>query len=63
MNKQEALFFEALSKDRSEIADVLERRAVRGYKDQTRRTLSMSFYRMQMMHVLQMQDSFWKKID
>ena len=33
MNKQEALFFEALSKDRSEIADVLERRAVRGYKD------------------------------
>lgn len=32
MNKQEALFFEALSKDRSEIADVLERRAVRGYK-------------------------------
>ena len=33
MNKQEALFFEALSKDRAEIADVLERRAVRGYKD------------------------------
>lgn len=33
MNKQEALFFEALSKDnRSEIVDVLERRAVRGYK-------------------------------
>lgn len=33
MNQQEALFFEALSKDRAEIADVLERPAVRGYKD------------------------------
>ena len=33
MNKQEELFFRALSKDRAEIADVLERRAVRGYKD------------------------------
>lgn len=33
MNKQEELFFAALSKDRAEIADVLERRAVRGYKD------------------------------
>jgi len=33
MNKQEETYFEALSKDRSEIADVLERRAVRGYKD------------------------------
>ena len=33
MNKQEEMYFAALSKDRSEIADVLERRAVRGYKD------------------------------
>lgn len=33
MNKQEEIYFEALSKDRAEIADVLERRAVRGYKD------------------------------
>lgn len=33
MNKQEETYFSALSKDRSEIADVLERRAVRGYKD------------------------------
>ena len=33
MNKQEETYFAALSKDRSEIADVLERRAVRGYKD------------------------------
>ena len=33
MNKQEELFFVALSKDRMEIANVLERRAVRGYKD------------------------------
>ena len=33
MNKQEELFFAALSKDRMEIANVLERRAVRGYKD------------------------------
>lgn len=33
MNTQEELFFAALSKDRAEIADVLERRAVRGYKD------------------------------
>ena len=33
MNQQEADFFKALTKDRSEIADVLERRAVRGYKD------------------------------
>ncbi len=33
MNEQEKEFFEALSKDRSEIADVLEKRAVRGYKD------------------------------
>ena len=33
MNKQEEIYFAALSKDRSEIADVLERRAVRGYKD------------------------------
>lgn len=33
MTKQEETYFLALSKDRSEIADVLERRAVRGYKD------------------------------
>lgn len=33
MTNQEELYFLALSKDRSEIADVLERRAVRGYKD------------------------------
>ena len=33
MNKQEQEFFAALSRDRSEIADVLDRRAVRGYKD------------------------------
>lgn len=33
MNKQEETYFAALSKDRAEIADVLERRAVRGYKD------------------------------
>lgn len=33
MNAQEKQFFEALSKDRGEIADVLERRAVRGYKE------------------------------
>lgn len=33
MNKQEEIYITALSKDRSEIADVLERRAVRGYKD------------------------------
>lgn len=33
MNKQERIFFEALAQDRSEIADVLDRRAVRGYKD------------------------------
>ncbi|MGI6654110.1 MAG: AAA domain-containing protein [Christensenellales bacterium] len=33
MNQQEALFFEALSKERAEIADMLERPAVRGYKD------------------------------
>ncbi len=33
MNKQEETYFAALSKDRSEIVDVLERRAVRGYKD------------------------------
>lgn len=33
MNKQEETYFAALSKDRSEIADVLERPAVRGYKD------------------------------
>lgn len=33
MNKQEKNYFEALTKDRSEIADVLDRRAVRGYKD------------------------------
>lgn len=32
MNKQEETYFAALSKDRSEIADVLECRAVRGYK-------------------------------
>lgn len=33
MTNQEEMYFLALSKDRSEIADVLERRAVRGYKD------------------------------
>lgn len=33
MIKQEEIFFAALSKNRSEIADVLERPAVRGYKD------------------------------
>lgn len=33
MNRQEETYFIALSKDRAEIADVLERRAVRGYKD------------------------------
>lgn len=33
MNQQEEKFFKALTKDRSEIADVLDRRAVRGYKD------------------------------
>ncbi|MGN0163758.1 MAG: DEAD/DEAH box helicase [Candidatus Ornithomonoglobus sp.] len=33
MNRQEKAYFAALSKDRAEIADVLERRAVRGYKD------------------------------
>lgn len=33
MTKQEETYFLALSKDRSEIADVLERRAVKGYKD------------------------------
>lgn len=33
MNKQEEIFFAALSKNRSEIADVLERPAVRGYQD------------------------------
>ena len=33
MDRQEEIYFAALSKDRSEIADVLERRAVRGYKD------------------------------
>lgn len=32
MNKQEALYFAALSKDRSEIANILDRPAVRGYK-------------------------------
>ena len=33
MNRQEEEYFKALSRDRSEIADVLDRRAVRGYKD------------------------------
>lgn len=33
MNKLEETYFAALSKDRAEIANVLERRAVRGYKD------------------------------
>lgn len=33
MNIQEKILFEALTQDRSEIADVLDRRAVRGYKD------------------------------
>ena len=33
MNRQEEEFFFVFSKDRSEIADVLDRRAVRGYKD------------------------------
>ena len=33
MNNKEKIYFEALTKDRSEIADVLDRRAVRGYKD------------------------------
>lgn len=33
MNKQEEIYFAALSKDREEIANVLERRAIRGYKD------------------------------
>ena len=33
MNKQEEKYFVDLSKDRSEIADILDRRAVRGYKD------------------------------
>ena len=33
MNQQEEKYFKALTKDRSEIADVLDRRAVRGYKD------------------------------
>lgn len=43
MNKQEETYFEALSKDRSEIADVLERRAVRGYKDSKRKKLRRTF--------------------
>lgn len=33
MNQQEEIFFKELTKNRSEIADVLDRRAVRGYKD------------------------------
>lgn len=33
MTQQEEIFFAALTKDREEIADVLERRAVRGYKE------------------------------
>ena len=33
MNKKEETYFLALSEDRSEIANVLDRRAVRGYKD------------------------------
>ena len=33
MNKQEEQYFSALSKDRAEIADVLERPAIKGYKD------------------------------
>lgn len=68
MNKQEETYFAALSKDRSEIADVLERRAVRGYKDSvvekySDQALFMNYCRMQTMHVQQELDLFLRRID
>jgi hypothetical protein len=51
MNKQEEAYFTALTKDRSEIADVLERRAVRGYKDSVVEKYSDSLYQIPKMRM------------
>ena len=69
MNKQEETYFAALSKDRSEIADVLDVvllediRIVLLKNILTRHTLFMNYCRMQMMLVQQELDLFLKRID